>query len=70
MPAGKKNAEMILKRTVAIPSSMKIQRQPARPPTPCILRMAVARRPKEWVVKHGKDSWNIKQTSKCARKRS
>lgn len=34
-----------LKRTVASPSKIKIHRQPARPPTPSIFRIAVARRP-------------------------
>jgi hypothetical protein len=70
MPAGKVNAAMMLKRIVAIPSSMKIQRQPARPPTPSILMMAVARRPKERIMKASNISGVLKQTSKCTRKRS
>jgi hypothetical protein len=54
MPAGKTSAAMMLESMVAIPSRMKIQRQPAKPPTPSILMMAVARRPERRIMKRNK----------------
>jgi hypothetical protein len=55
MPAGKIKAARMLESMVAMPSRMKIQRQPAKPPTPSILMMAVARRPEERIVKRKKE---------------
>jgi hypothetical protein len=43
--AGRKMAAIIPMRTVAIPSRIKIHRQPARPATPSILMIAVASNP-------------------------
>jgi hypothetical protein len=69
MPAGKTSAAMMLESMVAIPSRMKIQRQPAKPPTPSILMMAVARRPERRIMKRKKTVPQVlKQTSKCAGK--
>ena len=42
---GMMNAEPIPRITVAIPSKIKIHCHPARPPTPCIWVIAVAKRP-------------------------
>ena len=43
--SGKDTAEKMPIKTVAMPSRIKIQRHPARPPFPSILMMAVASRP-------------------------